>query len=328
MTIRIGISGWRYAGWRSNFYPPQLTQTHELAFASRALSTIEINGSHYALQTPKNYRSWHDATPDNFLFSVKAPRYVTHILRLRGEECKTAIANFMASGLFNLREKLGPILWQFPPSLRYDEALFERFLSWLPAHSGEAARFAGQHDRHVRDACTKIDEERPMRHAIEIRNASFCTPAFVDMLRHYRVALVASDSPGTWPYAEDVTSDFVYMRLHGAKILYNGEYADASLDRWADRILTWANGNEPNDAQRIGAAAKARAQRDVFCYMDNDQKVNAPFDAARMLSRVLGHAVENDRRSLQASLWSDERIQPLINRKKRNMSVAAFSPDA
>jgi len=317
MAIRIGISGWRYAGWRDNFYPPQLVQANELAFASRALSTIEINGSHYALQTPKSYQAWHDATPDNFMFSVKAPRYVTHVLRLRGDECETAIANFMASGLFNLRGKLGPILWQFPPSLRFDEALFERFLKWLPADTGKAAHFAQGHDHHVRDACLQVDRERPLRHAIEIRNRSFCTPAFADMLRHYNAALVGSDSPGEWPYAEDVTSDFVYLRLHGAEILYDGEYADASLDRWADRIKIWAKGHEPHDAQRIGAPAKTHVPRDVFCYMDNDQKVNAPFDAARMVSRIVGDAVNNDRQALRSSLWSGEPIRPLLEKKKR-----------
>ncbi|GGB94951.1 hypothetical protein GCM10007205_00260 [Oxalicibacterium flavum] len=317
MTVRIGISGWRYAGWRGNFYPPGLPQARELAFASRALSTIEINGSHYALQTPQSYRAWHDATPDGFLFSVKAPRYITHILRLRGDACETAIANFLASGLFNLQAKLGPILWQFPPSLRFDEETFERFLHSLPHDTGAAAAFARRHDHHVRQPCLQIDRERPLRHAIEIRHPSFCTPAFADMLRHYDAALVASDSPGAWPYVEDVTSDFVYLRLHGAETLYDGEYADILLDRWADRIRTWEKGKEPRDAQRIGAPLKKHRPRDVFCYMDNDMKVNAPFDAARMLSRVRGKAVENDRKALQASLWHAEDMQALMPKKKR-----------
>ncbi len=316
-AIRTGISGWRYAGWRDMFYPPQLTQARELAFASRALQTIEINGSHYALQKPESYQKWYQSTPADFMFSVKAPRYVTHILRLRGDECATAIANFFASGIFNLREKLGPILWQFPPSFRFDPDLFEGFLRSLPTDTASAVAIARKHDTHVRHACLSIDRKRPMRHAIEIRHASFCDETFIQMLRKYHAALVFSDSTADWPYAEDVTSDFIYMRLHGTETLYGGEYGDAALDRWTQRIKTWSSGSEPRDAQRIAAKApKAKTARDVFCYFDNDQKVRAPFDAARLASRLNDRPVQNDMKALQQSLWNAEEISDLLGKKK------------
>jgi uncharacterized protein YecE (DUF72 family) len=312
--IKIGISGWQYAGWRGVFYPPKLPQKRELNFASRAVSTIEINGSHYALQTPTSYQSWYDATPDDFMFSVKAPRYITHILRLRDERSFTAIANFFASGIFNLRQKFGPILWQFPPSFRFDEQQFETFLRALPADIEHAAEIARKHDAHVAHPCLAIDKNRRMRHAIEIRHDSFCDPRFVELLRKYAAALVISDAVANWPYAEDMTTDFVYMRLHGAETLYGGEYTDAALDRWARRIQLWAKGAEPADAKRIGhASAKTHAARDVFCYFDNDQKVCAPFDAARLANRIKGCVPAGDQNSLQQSLWSSKELQELLN---------------
>jgi uncharacterized protein YecE (DUF72 family) len=313
--IRIGISGWRYAGWRGVFYPPTLVQKKELNFASRALATIEINGSHYALQRPSSYQSWHDATPDNFVFSVKAPRYITHILRLKDERSSIAIANFFASGLFNLRQKLGPLLWQFPPSFRFNEQQFENFLRMLPVDTEQAAGIARQHNAKVKQPCLTVDKCRRMRHAIEIRHDSFCDPRFVDLLRKYGAALVISDAVADWPYAEDMTTDFAYMRLHGAETLYGGEYSDQALDRWAARVQTWAKGSEPADAKRIaGASMKKVPARDIFCYFDNDQKVRAPFDAARLANRIRSHVPAGDQDSLQQSLWSSEPIQNLLGR--------------
>lgn len=315
-SIRIGISGWRYKGWRDSFYPPNLVQARELAFASRALQTIEINGSHYALQTPKSYRAWYDATPADFMFSVKAPRYVTHILRLRDAE--SAISNFFASGLFNLKEKLGPILWQFPPSFRYDEASFEAFLRSLPTDTEAALAVAKGHDTHIKHPCLQIDQKRRVRHAIEVRHQSFFQDSFVKMLRNYNAAFVASDSPD-WPYAEDITADFFYMRLHGKGTLYSGEYPDTALNEWASKIQKWAVGQEPHDAQRISTATTQKhAARYVFCYFDNDLKVHAPFDAARMMSRLRegGSVVENDTAGLQQSLWTSEEMADLLVKKK------------
>ena len=286
-SIHIGISGWRYAGWRGVFYPPGLVQARELDFASRAVQTIEINGSHYALQTPASYQDWHDATPDGFIFSVKGPRYITHMLRLEGERMPAAMANFFGSGLFKLRAKLGPILWQFPPNMSFKPEVFEAFLQQLPKDTESAAEMARHHDQKLKHASTTPDRKRRMRHAIEIRHESFCDAAFVKLLRKYSAALVVSDSVMDWPYAEDLTADFVYMRLHGPEVLYGGQYTDAQLDRWAQRIRAWASGGEPDDAQRLSPAPpRRRAARDVFCYFDNDQKVRAPFDARRLIQRL------------------------------------------
>ena len=289
IRIRIGISGWQYAGWRGVFYPPGLVQAHELAFASRAMQTIEINGSHYSLQRPSTYQRWHDETPEGFIFSVKAPRYLTHILRLEGGGVPIALANFIASGIFNLRGKLGPLLWQFPPSMAFKPEVFEAFLHLLPRDTEAAAQFARRHhDSHVHHPCLEIDRKRRLRHAIEIRHPSFCEDAFIKMLRRHGVALVVSEAVADWPYAEDVTADFVYLRLHGPETLYGGRYSDKALDHWAARISSWASGGEPEDARRISALpARARASREVFCYFDNDQKVRAPFDARRLTERLM-----------------------------------------
>jgi uncharacterized protein YecE (DUF72 family) len=285
--IRIGISGWRYAGWRNTFYPPKLAQRRELEFASRQVQTIEINGSHYALQSPQSYANWCEATPRDFVFSVKGPRYLTHMLRFSGARSETALANFFASGIFNLRQKLGPILWQFPPNFKFDKETFESILRSLPKNTDQAAELAAKHDAHVREVDVLPDRKRTLRHAIEIRHASFCDKDFIRLLRKYHAALVISDSVADWPYAEDVTSDFVYLRLHGTRVLYGGKYRDSALDWWAARITDWAGGREPSDAQRIASkTARRRTHRDVFCYFDNDQKAQAPFDAQRLIERL------------------------------------------
>jgi uncharacterized protein YecE (DUF72 family) len=285
----IGISGWRYAGWRKRFYPSDLVQTRELEFASRQVQTIEINGSFYSLQTPERYDSWYEATPPQFVFSVKGPRYLTHILRFTDRSrTSLAIANFFASGVFNLREKLGPILWQFPPNFKYDRGNLKSILQLLPKDTDEASTLAAQHDGRVKRPCVVASKQTKLRHAIEVRHLSFCEESFIDLLRKYHIALVISDSvKKDWPYAEDLTSDFVYMRLHGTETLYRGQYSDSALDRWADRIRLWRAGHEPGDARRISAkSGMHRATREVFCYFDNDQKVQAPFDARRLIERL------------------------------------------
>jgi uncharacterized protein YecE (DUF72 family) len=284
--IRIGISGWRYDGWRGVFYPPGLVQRRELEFASRALPTIEINGSFYALQRPESYAGWYETVPPDFIFSVKATRYVTHVRRLRDVE--VSMANFFASGLFNLREKLGPILWQLPPNLGYDADRLESFLALLPHDGREAMALAAKCAPFMADrSVLETDEGRPLRHALEVRNASFLDVSFVALLRKYRVALVVADTAGKWPYCEDVTSDFIYLRLHGDVELYASGYTDAALERWAARIRAWSAGSEPDDARRIGEASPPRrAGRDVYCYFDNDVKVRAPFDARTLLDKL------------------------------------------
>ncbi|HEY3488129.1 MAG TPA: DUF72 domain-containing protein [Gammaproteobacteria bacterium] len=285
--IFIGISGWRYQPWRGVFYPPGLKQERELEFASRALPTIELNGSFYSLQRPESYAAWYAATPPGFIFSIKGNQYITHILRLR--DIDRPLANVFASGVFNLREKLGPFLWQFPPSFRYDPERVEHFLSLLPHDSEQALKLARKREARMKGRSRlAIDQNRKMRHAMEIRNASFVDESFIALLRKYKVALVVADTAGKWPYCEDVTADFMYLRLHGEEELYASGYTEAALERWAARIRAWSAGSEPEDAQHISTAAPARTRvsRDIYCYFDNDIKVKAPFDAKHLIEKL------------------------------------------
>lgn len=284
--VHIGISGWRYVPWRGDFYPEGLAQNNELRFASRAVNSIEINGSFYSLQRPASYAAWYEETPDNFVFSVKAPRFITHVKRLR--EVEKPLANFFASGIFALREKLGPLLWQFPPSFKFDAQLVESFLKQLPHDTESALEIAnGCEPRMDGRSLLEIDRKRPLRHAMEIRHESFVDPRFVELLRQYRVALVIADTAGKWPYREDLTSDFVYLRLHGAEKLYTSGYTDEALQRWCERIRLWRDGEQPGDAQLIDSQPpKPRKHREVYCYFDNDVKVRAPYDARELLRRL------------------------------------------
>ncbi len=236
--VRIGISGWTYPPWRGVFFPEDLPQKRELEYASRQVNSIEINGSFYSLQRPKSYRKWHDSTPEGFVFSVKANRYVTHIRRLR--EVETPIANFLASGLLSLREKLGPILWQFPPSFKYDCDTIAAFLNMLPMDTQAAAKLARKHDRRSKeDVCTETDARRPLRHAMEIRHASFENDEFVKQLRDRGVALVVADTAGKWPFMEETTADFMYVRLHGDEKIYVSGYTKPALAKWERKIRAW-----------------------------------------------------------------------------------------
>jgi len=286
MAIRIGISGWRYAPWRGVFYPKGLPQRAELEFAARCFSSIEINGSFYSLQTPESYSAWHDATPEDFVFAVKGPRYLTHILRLKNLD--KPLANFLASGVLRLGPKLGPILWQLPPNFRYDAQVVESFLAMLPRNHAQALALARRRDiaRMRGRSALAIQSDLPIRHAMEVRHSSFCDDAFLAQLRHHGVALVVADTAGKWPYAEDVTADFVYIRLHGDTELYASGYGDAALDRWAKRIDAWSRGGEPADARRVGGPWSKHERRDVYCYFDNDAKVHAPFDALALMRRL------------------------------------------
>jgi uncharacterized protein YecE (DUF72 family) len=285
-TIRIGISGWRYAPWRDVFYPPKLAQSRELEFASRAFSSIELNGSFYALQTPESYAKWYRDTPEGFVFSVKGPRYITHVRRL--DDISAPLANFFASGMFNLQEKLGPFLWQFPPSMHYHEERFEKFLALLPRDTNQALKLARRRESRMHGRSRlAIGHEMKLRHAVEIRHESFATDAFVALLRKYKVALVVADTAGKWPLLEDVTADFMYLRLHGDEELYTSGYTESALNHWAKRMATWSKGSEPSDARRISAQHAARkSSRDIFCYFDNDIKVRAPFDADRLMHKL------------------------------------------
>jgi len=272
-TVRIGISGWTYAPWRGNFYPPGLLQADELSYASRQVDTIEINGTFYGLQRPDAFARWYDETPEGFVFAVKGPRFITHIRRLRDVE--TPLANFFASGVLRLEEKLGPVLWQFPPTFRFSAERLDPFFAQLPRDTEAAAALAEHRSEWLADrAWAKTAQRRELRHAIEIRHQSFLDPAFIALLRRHRVALVFADSV-SWLYAEDVTADFVYLRLHGAEELYASGYSDEALDHWAARIKLWAAGPDPT----------GQIPRDVYAYFDNDAKVRAPVDARSLRAR-------------------------------------------
>ena len=268
--LRIGISGWRYEPWRGVFYPRDLAQHRELEFASRAFRSIEINGSFYSLQRPTSYRNWYAATPKDFVFSVKGGRYITHMKRLR--DVKTGLANFFASGLLGLGEKLGPILWQLPPSFRFDPDALRAFFDLLPRTTREVERLARQHDDRLLDRALVAASrgDAPVRHALEVRHRSFEDPRYPELLRQYGVASCVADSAGLYPFFEEPTADFVYARLHGSKELYVSGYSASELEKWAQRIRRW------------------RKQRDVFVYFDNDVKVRAPFDALNLSLTLAG----------------------------------------
>lgn len=267
-TTRVGISGWTYSPWRGVFYPKGLAHRLELEHAASMLTTIEINGSFYSLQLPTSYRAWHDRTPEHFAFSVKGGRFITHMKKLRDPE--TTLPNFFASGVLALRAKLGPILWQLPPNFGFDAQRLGAFFARLPRSTNEAAWLARRHDDRLKDrALVDTDADRPLRHALEVRHASFTTPAFLDLLREHHIAVVVADTAGKWPLFREVTADFVYVRLHGDKELYTSGYSPAALDSWATDVRNWA-----------------ATGRDVYVYFDNDVKVRAPFDAISLATRL------------------------------------------
>ncbi|MEJ6023184.1 DUF72 domain-containing protein [Ramlibacter sp. PS4R-6] len=267
--IRIGVSGWRYSPWRGNFYPKGLAQSRELHYASRVFESIELNGSFYSLQWPTSYAQWAEQTPEGFVFAIKGSRYITHMLKLRNIE--TALANFFASGLFELGDKLGPLLWQFPAMTRFDPELFDAFFSILPRTTGEAMWIACAHDDRPKGrVCLEPLDDFPLRHAVEVRHASFETPEFIALLERHNMAFVVADTPNPWPKFEGVTADFAYMRLHGATELYQSRYTHEELAHYATLMRGWADSG-----------------RDVYCYFDNTDKLHAP-DNAQELMEMLG----------------------------------------
>lgn len=284
--IEIGISGWTYDGWRGTFYPPKLPHHKELEFASKILPTIEINGTFYSLQRPSSYQQWYEKTPENFIFSVKANRYISHVKKLNDVEIP--MANFFASGVLNLREKLGPFLWQFPPNMGFNPERWESFLSLLPRDFKEAAKLAKKSELPKDRTAFRFEENRPLRHAVEVRHLSFLNPLFVELLRQHEVAIVFADTAGKWPYLEDVTSDFIYVRLHGEAELYVSGYDDDSLEFWSERIEAWKKGSQPRNALTISDVVPPLKERDIFVYFDNDAKVRAPVDAQSLIKKVSG----------------------------------------
>jgi uncharacterized protein YecE (DUF72 family) len=283
-AVRIGVSGWTYAPWRGNFYPAGLRRKDELAFAAGAFPALEINGTFYGMQRPAAFASWAAATPDDFVFAVKGPRFITHLLRLRAVEA--ALANFFASGILALGQKLGPLLWQFPPNFRFEAERLEDFFALLPRDGPSAARLAAQHDHRLR-ADPHFDHAGvgPIRHAIEIRHASFRNPAFIALLRRHGIALVCADTVD-WPLLMDLTAQFVYCRLHGSTELYRSGYDAAALDRWAARIAAWSTGAAMTDGNFVMPPLADGMPRDVFLFFDNTDKLKAPGDARSLMHRL------------------------------------------
>ena len=259
--IRIGVGGWTYEPWRGTFYPADLPQKRELEHASRHLTSIEINGTYYGSQKPATYAKWRDETPDDFVFSLKAPRFAMNRSVLA--EAGGTITRFFNSGVTELKNKLGPINWQFLPTKQFDAADFESFLKLLPQE------IAG----------------RPLRHAVEVRHASFRTPAFIALARKYGVAVViAGDS--SYPQIADPTAPFIYARIMGTKKTEAQGYSDASLKRWAARAHAWASGLSPDDLEYVDARSGNHEPRDVFLFVISGHKIHNPAAAMSLMERI------------------------------------------
>lgn len=267
-VVRVGCSGWSYRGWRGDYYPRGLRQRDELAYLAARTTAVELNGSFYALQRPTSYAAWRDATPEGYRICVKGGRFLTHLKRLR--DPRQALANFFASGVLALGDRTGPVLWQLPADLELDPGLVGDFLGLLPRSTRAAAALAREHDDKLAEdrALTSVEQERPLQHVLEPRHPSFGTPEAVDLLRTHGIGLVVSDGAARWPMFTDVTSDVVYVRLHGDTELYASRYEDDALDEWAHRCEAWAADG-----------------RDVYVFLDNDARGHAPHDAERLLAR-------------------------------------------
>lgn len=261
-TIRIGVGGWTFEPWRGVFYPKGLPHAQELKYASERLTSIEVNGTFYSTQSPKTFRKWAGEAPDGFVFSLKGPRYAVNRRVLA--EAGDSIKRFINSGVTELGDKLGPMLWQFAPTKKFDETDFGKFLELLPPE------FDGQRLRHV----------------VEVRNDSFCTPAFIALLRTFRIPAVFSEHT-TYPAIPDVVGDFVYARLQKGKDSVKTGYPPKALDAWAKRLEAWAKGSAPGDLTLIDKKNKAPAEpRDVFAYFIHEGKVRAPAAAMATIERL------------------------------------------
>ena len=262
-NIRVGIGGWTYEPWRKTFYPAEVAQTRELEYASRQLTSIEINGTFYRLQKPSVFAKWHDATPETFMFSVKAPRFI--VQRNDLTSAGTAIERFLSSGIAELKSKLGPILWQLAATKTFDADEISGFLAELPSSIGRL----------------------PLRHALEVRHASFLNREFVEIARRHGVAIVYEDDAVHAGIA-DLTAAFVYARLRRSAASCATGYPLPDLKQWALRARTWAKGKEPTDLPRIvPKSGAAGLTRDVFIYFINGAKERAPAAAQKLIS-VLG----------------------------------------
>jgi len=274
--IRIGLSGWRYPHWRRGaFYPSGLVQRRELEYVSGLFDTLELNGPFYSLQRPSSYVGWRDRTPDGFVFAVKGSRFITHMKKLAG--VGDALAAFFASGVLDLGDKLGPVLWQLPPMLSFRPERVTDFLASLPRTKGEMAALAAAGADRIRDrfgeepALTVAEPDASVRHAVEVRHDSFATGEFAAVCREFGVSLVVADTAGRFPWVDEVTADLVYVRLHGDQELYRSGYTDQGIGWWADRVRGWA---------------ATPGVRLVHVYFDNDGDAHAPHDALRLARRL------------------------------------------
>jgi len=259
--IRLGIGGWTFAPWRGVFYPEKLPHAKELAYAASRLTSIEINGTFYGTQKPESYRKWAKEVPEGFVFSLKGPRFATNRRVLA--EAGDSIKRFYDSGVLELGDRLGPVLWQFAPTKKFDEADFGAFLELLPK---------------------KLDG-RDLRHVVEVRHDSFCVPGFITLLRRFSIPVVFSEH-AIYPAIADITGDFVYARLQKGRDDIKTGYPPKALDAWAERLQLWASGGEPDDLPRIDGAAPTKQPRDVFAYVIHEGKVRAPAAAVALIERV------------------------------------------
>jgi uncharacterized protein YecE (DUF72 family) len=259
--IHIGIGGWTFAPWRGVFYPEKLAHAKELAYAAERLTSIEINGTYYGSQKPESFRKWASEVPDGFIFSVKGPRFATNRRVLA--EAGDSIKRFYDSGVIELGDRLGPVLWQFAPTKKFDPADFGAFLALLPREL----------------------DGRALRHVVEVRHDSFRTPAFIALLREFAIPVVYADH-ATYPAIADVTADFVYARLQTGKDTVKTAYPPKALDAWAGRFKLWAEGGEPDDLPRVDKTPAKKQPRDVFAYVIHEGKIRAPAGAMELIARV------------------------------------------
>lgn len=257
-SIRVGIGGWSYEPWRGTFYPATLAKNAELHYASRQVTAIEINSTFYRLQSPATYAKWHEEVPGDFVFTIKAPRYITHRRQLAG--AGESLNGFFASGLDRLGHKLGPILWSLPETARFDPADLKAFLDMLPRNVGEQS----------------------VRHAIEVRHTSFMNEDFVRLARAHAVAIVFSHA-ADYPALADACTDFVYARLRSSSASIETGYSERDLEQWALRARRWAQGQEPEDLQRVAAATASTSPRDVFIFFISGAKERNPAAARRLI---------------------------------------------
>ncbi|WP_218110047.1 DUF72 domain-containing protein [Oligoflexus tunisiensis] len=318
-TIFVGMAGWNYEGWRGTFYPEGLKQKDELAYASRRVYSIEINGTFYSLFRPDSFLSWYAQTPADFNFSIKGPKYITHERRLK--DFQTPLSNFLASGILALREKLGCILWQFPPTMPFMPERFEPFFAALPHDMETAAKLGAGHSTWL-DGRTFLDVpvNHRLRHAVEGRHPSFKDPAFVELAKKYGIAIVVGDTAGRWPLIEDVTTDFLYLRLHGDETKYPQGYTREALEYWGHRVQTWSNGGQPDDAALVIPGPPQPASPSVYMYFDNDDKDTAPLNALSMITFLNQNGILPERVALD--------LPPVALARKVKAAKAAKTAEA